>query len=145
MQLPAPMHLWRSTRARMAISATHRREPAERERCRLGAARSPELGEQVREAADHVVLGEAELGGDLGVRPTLGQELEQVAFRVVEARGPRRPAADPSGEPAAASGLSASSGPASSTSSRPTGPVSHRTRIVSSAVPWAIRDSVVRR
>ena len=48
-------------------------------------------------------------------------------------------AADPA---AAASGAGTSMGPTSATSSRPTGPVSQRTRIFSSAVPWAILDRV---
>ena len=85
MQLPAPMHLWRSTRARMAISATRpwrargtpARSPRRGSTCRAGRAAASGAGD--------LVLGEVELGSDLGVRPALGQELQQPALGIVQA------------------------------------------------------------
>src|SRR4051812_24305062 len=50
-------------------------------------------------------------------------------------------ASDPATSPTTSGPWPSPATPASSTSCRPTGPVSHRTRIASSAVPWAIRES----
>ena len=91
MQLPAPMHLWRSTRARSAIS----RDPtaaSPRKASDVASARLevPSRANSRVEAPRHLVLGAVELGGDLGVRPALGQELQQAALGLVEARCDRR-------------------------------------------------------
>ena len=85
MQLPAPMHLWRSTRARMAISgeptAASPRKASEVASARLEA---PSRASSRARRWATVVLAEVELGGDLGVRAALGQELQQAALGVVE-------------------------------------------------------------
>ena len=133
MQLPAPMHLWRSTRARIAI----RRTP--RPRARGTRARSPRPGWRCR-AGRTVAPG-------VGRRPPRRCRARPRSPRSSDPRSgaaavgvPSRPGRDrPS---AVGAGTGTSIGPASSTSSRPIGPVSHRTRIDSSAVPCAMRDSV---
>src|SRR2546430_8678789 len=102
MQLPAPMHLWRSTRARIAISAkpsarAHGREAAEGQGRRLGAAGRAQPGEDPGQALSDLAGIEAELRRDLGIRVALGQELEQPTLVVVEAGAGVR-CRDPAGQ-----------------------------------------------
>jgi hypothetical protein len=61
-------------------------QPAEGERRRLGPARRAQSRLQAGQPAADLVLGDVELGSDLGVRPALREELEQAALDVVQAR-----------------------------------------------------------
>ncbi len=86
MQLPAPMHLWRSTRARSAISC----DPTEakpRNASDVASARLEVPSRASSRARRWATSSSADvqLDRDLGVCPALGQKLQQVALLVVEA------------------------------------------------------------
>ena len=103
MQLPAPMHLWRSTRARMAISATPT-AASPRNASEVASARLdvPSRASSRARRCGHLVLGRARARSAISafVRPSV-RSCSSRRSRLVEARARRAPSAPESPRPGA--------------------------------------------